>query len=96
MKKIYQGETLLIENEVLDVNGEPANLTQATIRVDLKLPDGEVAVLQHEVTENIISIALATDQTTQVGVYTYQFKVTIEDEVKKTLGVFKVNKAVSI
>ena len=94
MRVIYQGETIPIETAMVDTLNEPLDLSSATCKFSLKYPDLTVIDIIPTVSLNVISVALATDQTTQTGIYTYQFKVTIDGEVKKKIGVFQVNKSV--
>ena len=96
MRSIWQGETLPLENEVFDIEGDPADLSLAVCELALKFPDGNVVFIEPELSGNVMSVALTTDQTTLPGIYTYQFKVELAGEVKKTLGIFKVLQSVSI
>ena len=91
-----QGETIDLEYEVLDNAGAPADLAGATIEFSLKFPDGTVETIDTSILLNVVSVALLTDKTTQAGQYTYQFSVSVTDQNKKKLGVFRVNKAVKI
>ena len=94
MRVIYQGETIPIETAMVDTLNEPLDLSSATCKFSLKYPDLTVIDIIPTVSLNVISVALATDQTTQTGIYTYQFTVTLDGEIKKKIGVFKVISAV--
>ena len=94
MRVIYQGETIPIETAMVDTLNKPLDLSSATCKFSLKYPDLTVIDIIPTVSLNVISVALATDQTTQTGIYTYQFTVTLDGEIKKKIGVFKVISAV--
>jgi hypothetical protein len=94
LRTIYQGETLPLETEVFDIEGDPSDLSLATVEFWIKFPDGAKADITPDISGNVASVNLTTDQTTLTGIYTYQFTIELADETKKQLGVFKVTSAV--
>ena len=87
MLAIYQGETLVIEHDVVDEFGVAKSLTGATAYLFYR-EDGETTVYDKEctITGNTVSITLtATDTLSLLGNYLYELKIKYTTNVVETL-----------
>jgi len=77
----YTGEHIKIEREVLNSEGEPANLTGATASVSLYRPLRNKSIIKNcTITGNVISVLLTPTDTLISGSYDYEFKLKLNGE----------------
>ena len=92
---IKQGETVKIETSVLDVDGEVADLSGATVVFALKRKGVDTVVTKvPTITGNKLSITLNTSDTSIVGEYSYEFRMKLNSEEDSLdMGRIKILKA---
>lgn len=89
----YVGETIKLETSVLNADGTAATLLSATAKFGIAFTPGDTSLYDCVITENVVSCTLPSADTTKEGIYPFEFRLKMNNEVRclavGTLGLTK-------